>query len=257
MLRLLSAIGSWTVEVVSSFGKITILFLDTVRSSMTPPFRFKNILRQMDFLGAKSFYIVVFTGFFTGMVLALNGYLTFRILDAETMVGAAVALAMVREMGPVLASIMVIARAGSAIAAELGTMRITEQIDALTTMSVNPVKYLVVPRMIAGITMMPILATIFSVAGFIGSYFVGVKLFGINAGDFMANVHEILEMADFTKGLVKSIFFGLFLTLIACYYGFYASGGAAGVGRATNKAVVAGCVTIIISDYFLTALMWR
>jgi phospholipid/cholesterol/gamma-HCH transport system permease protein len=257
MLRLLSAIGSWTVEVVSTFGKITILFLDAVRSSVIPPFRFKNVIRQMDFLGAKSFYIIVFTGFFTGMVLALNGYLTFRILDAETMVGATVAIAMVREMGPVLASIMVIARAGSAIAAELGTMRITEQIDALTTMSVNPVKYLITPRLIAGITMMPILATIFSVTGFIGSYFVCIKLFGINAGDFMANVHDILEMEDFTKGLIKSLFFGLFLTLIACYYGYYTSGGAEGVGKSTNKAVVAGCVTIIISDYFLTALLWR
>jgi phospholipid/cholesterol/gamma-HCH transport system permease protein len=256
MFRLISTVGRWCIDLVYDLGKITLLLVEAAKTSFRRPFRFKNILRQMDFVGVRSMSIVFFTGFFTGMVLALNGYLTFKLINIETIVGGTVAIAMAREMGPVIASIMLIARAGSAMAAELGTMRITEQIDALTTMSINPVQYLVTPRIIAGITMMPILATIFSLAGFLGSYFVGVGLFGIAAGDFMKHVYDMLEIDDYTKGLIKSIFFGLFLTLISCYYGFYARGGAEGVGRATNKAVVVASVTVIISDYFLTAIMW-
>ncbi|MBN1571789.1 MAG: ABC transporter permease [Deltaproteobacteria bacterium] len=256
MLRFLSTVGGWVNEKLAEIGKVTILLLDAARWAFVPPFRFKNILRQMEFVGVKSINIVLFTGVFTGMVLALQGYLSFKLFNAESLVGGTVAVAMAREMGPVISAFMVIARAGSAMAAELGTMRVTEQIDALVSMSINPVKYLVVPRIIAGITMMPILSSIFSLAGFLGSYFAGVKLLGINAGVFMGRVYEILDLEDFTNGIIKSVFFGLLFTLIACYYGFNARGGAAGVGTATNKAVVVSCVTIVISDYFLTAIMF-
>jgi len=255
MKRPLFTFGNWLIEITREFGKCMLLFMDALHYLFTRPFRVHNTLVQLEFIGIKSMNIIVFSGFFTGMVLALNGYHVFRMLNIESLVGGTVAIALVREMGPVLAAIMVIARAGSAIAAELGTMKITEQVDALVTMSINPVQYLVSPRIFAGFTMMPILATVFSITGLIGSYFIGVIVLGINEGSFMANIRDIVELEDFFDGLIKSFVFGLLFSLISCYYGFYASGGAEGVGKAVNKAVVVGCVTIIVSDYFLSALM--
>jgi len=252
----MSFIIHWLRDQLADFGRISIMLYDAVRWSVVPPLRFRNCIKQMEFVGVKSFSIVMFTGIFTGAVLALHGYETFSMINMETMVGGTVAVAMAREMGPVLASIMVVARAGSAMAAELGTMRVTEQIDALVTMSINPVKYLVTPRLIAGITMMPILASIFSLTGFVGSYIVGVKILGINSGLFLANVTEIVDLDDYTHGMVKAVVFGLLMTLIACFHGFNARGGAEGVGKATNRAVVSGCVSIVVADYFLSALMF-
>jgi phospholipid/cholesterol/gamma-HCH transport system permease protein len=253
----LSLLFAWIFDKVGHFGRITILLIDAVRWAFVPPYRPKNILRQMDVVGFKSMPVIVFTGAFTGMVLALHGYLTFRHINMQSLVGGTVAVSMAREMGPVIAAIMVIGRAGSAMAAQIGTMRVTEQIDALTSMSINPVQYLVVPRIIAGITMMPILASIFSLVGFIASYFVGVVILHINSGDFMAHVRDLMEMSDYTNGLIKTLFFGLFISLIGCYYGLYATGGAEGVGRATTRSVVAASVTVIVSDYILTAMMFK
>ncbi len=247
----------WISEKVQHFGRLALLFVDTVRWTFVPPYRVRNLLRQIDFVGFKSMPVIVLTGAFTGMVLALQGYLTFRHINMQSLVGATVAVSMAREMGPVIAAIMIIARAGSAMAAEIGTMRVTEQIDALTSMSISPVQYLVVPRIIAGITMMPVLASVFSFTGFIASYFVGVVILHINGGDFLAHVHDLLLMSDYTNGMIKSLFFGLFLTLIGCYYGLYAEGGAEGVGRATTRAVVASSVTIVVADYILTAIMFK
>ncbi len=166
-MRVPSLLVDWISEKVLHLGRITLLFLDAARWAVRPPYRITNILRQMDFVGTKSLAIIVITGAFTGMVLALHGYLTFRHFNAESLVGATVAVGMAREMGPVIGAIMVVGRVASAMAAEIGTMRITEQIDALTSMSISPVQYLIVPRIIAGITMMPILASIFSLAGFL------------------------------------------------------------------------------------------
>jgi phospholipid/cholesterol/gamma-HCH transport system permease protein len=257
MITVPSLVLDWISEKVLHLGRITLLFIDAVRWAVIPPYRIKNVLRQIDFVGTKSLSIIIPTGAFTGMVLALQGYLTFRHLNSESLVGATVAVGMAREMGPVIAAIMVIARAGSAMAAEIGTMRVTEQIDALTSMSINPVKYLVVPRILAGITMMPVLASIFSLSGFIASYFVSVVILHINGGDLLYHVHDMLEMKDYTNGMIKCVFFGLFLTLIGCYYGFYAERGAEGVGRATTRAVVVASVTIVVADYILTAMMFK
>jgi phospholipid/cholesterol/gamma-HCH transport system permease protein len=257
MITVPSLVFDWISEKVLHFGRITLLFLDAARWAVLPPYRFKNVLRQMDFVGVKSLSIIIPTGAFTGMVLALQGYLTFRHFNSESLVGATVAVGMAREMGPVIAAIMVIARVGSAIAAEIGTMRVTEQIDALTSMSINPVKYLVVPRILAGITMMPVLASIFSLSGFVAAYFVSVVILHINGGDLLYHVHDLLEMTDYTNGMIKSVFFGFFLTLIGCYYGFYAKGGAEGVGKATTRAVVVASVTVVVSDYILTAMMFK
>ncbi len=170
--------------------------------------------------------------------------------------GATVALGMTRELGPVLTSLMVTARAGSAMAAEIGTMKVTEQVDALYVMAANPIQYLIVPRVIAGVIMVPFLTVISDFVGIVGGYFVGVGLLNINAGIFMKNITKMVELSDIFNGLVKAACFGLILSLVGCYKGFHTTGGAEGVGRATTEAVVLASITILISDYFLTALMF-
>ncbi|MBU1149436.1 MAG: ABC transporter permease, partial [Proteobacteria bacterium] len=218
--------------------------------------KLRNIFKQMEFVGVKSIFVVVLTGTFTGMVMALQGYHGFRMFSAESLVGSTVALGMTRELGPVLTSLMVTARAGSAMAAELGTMRVTEQIDALYVMAVNPVKHLIVPRVIAGVLMVPLLTVVADFVGILGGYFVGVHILGINSGVFVKNITRLVELDDIYNGLVKAACFGLILSLIGCYKGFNTRGGAEGVGRATTEAVVLASITILISDYFLTAIMF-
>jgi phospholipid/cholesterol/gamma-HCH transport system permease protein len=221
-----------------------------------PPLKLHNIFKQMEFVGVKSIFVVVLTGTFTGMVMALQGYHGFRMFSAESLVGSTVALGMTRELGPVLTSLMVTARAGSAMAAELGTMRVTEQIDALYVMAANPVKHLIVPRVIAGVLMVPLLTVVSDFMGILGGYFVGVHILNINSGVFIKNITRLVELNDIYNGLVKAACFGLILSLIGCYKGFNTYGGAEGVGRATTEAVVLASITILISDYFLTAIMF-
>jgi phospholipid/cholesterol/gamma-HCH transport system permease protein len=199
---------------------------------------------------------VIITGGFTGMVLALQTYYGFRRFSSEGLVGATVALSMTRELGPVLTALMVTGRAGSAMAAELGSMRVSEQIDALTVMALSPVKYLVVPRVLASLFMLPVLTVIADFTGILGGYFVGVKLLGINEGVFIARMIKYVSLDDIYNGLAKAAVFGVILSVISCYKGFYTRGGAEGVGRATTEAVVASSVTILISDYVLTSLMF-
>ncbi|HHL39344.1 MAG TPA: ABC transporter permease [Deltaproteobacteria bacterium] len=223
--------------------------------AFTPPFKFRNLFRQMEFVGVQSLFVVVLTGSFTGMVMALQSFNALKRFGAESLVGPTVALSMARELGPVLTGLMVTGRAGSAMATELGTMRVTEQIDALFTMALNPVKYLVSPRIIAGIVMLPVLTVVTDFVGVVGGYLVGVKLLGINPGVYIGRTVDFVTVSDIMNGLTKSVFFGLIISLIACYYGFYTSGGAEGVGRAATKAVVMGCVCILISDYLLSTLL--
>jgi phospholipid/cholesterol/gamma-HCH transport system permease protein len=210
----------------------------------------------MEFVGVKSIFVVVLTGTFTGMVMALQGYYGFRLFSAEGLVGSTVALGMTRELGPVLTALIVTARAGSAMAAELGTMRVTEQIDALYVMAANPVKYLIVPRVIAGVLMLPVLTVVSDFVGIVGGYFVGVHILDINSGVFVKNITSLVVLGDIYNGLVKAACFGLILSLVGCYKGFNARGGAEGVGRATTEAVVLASISILISDYFLTAIMF-
>jgi phospholipid/cholesterol/gamma-HCH transport system permease protein len=240
----------------AQFGSVWIMFMDSVYWTFHRPFRLAAIFKQMEFIGVKSVSVVIITGGFTGMVLALQTYYAFRSFGSEALVGATVALSMTRELGPVLTAIMVAGRAGSAIAAELGTMRVTEQIDALTVMALNPVKYLVVPRVLAGLFMLPILTAISDFMGILGGYFVGVKLLGINEGNFVSRMVRYVDLEDIYNGLAKAACFGIILALISCYKGFYAKGGAEGVGRATTEAVVASSITILIADYVLTSLMF-
>jgi len=235
---------------------MVILFFDAVRWAFVPPLRAKRIFKQMEFIGVKSVFIVVLTGTFTGMVMALQTYHGFRLFSAESLVGSTVALAITRELGPVLTALMVTARAGSAMAAELGTMRVTEQIDALSVMATNPTKYLVVPRIVACVITLPLLTVLADITGVLGSYFVAGKLLGIDGGVFTANIIKYVELGDIYNGLFKAMCFGLLMGTISCYKGLSTRGGAEGVGRATTESVVLSSVTILVSDYFLTALMF-
>ena len=241
---------------VEESGKITLLFLSALAWLVRPPLRLRLIAKQMEFVGVQSLSVVMITAAFAGMVLALQTYYGFRMFGGESLVGATVALSLTRELGPVFTALMVTGRAGSAMAAELGTMKVTEQVDALYTMSVNPVQYLIVPRILAAVLMVPILTILADFIGVVGGYFVGVHLLGINSGIFMARIVEFVDMDDITNGLIKSAFFGLILSLIGTFKGFYTTGGAEGVGKATTEAVVYASVSILISDYILTALMF-
>jgi phospholipid/cholesterol/gamma-HCH transport system permease protein len=252
----LDRLGRAVLENIEEMGKILLLFISVLAWMFRPPLKLRNIFKQMEFVGVKSIFVVVLTGTFTGMVMALQGYHGFRMFSAESLVGGTVALGMTRELGPVLTSLMVTARAGSAMAAELGTMRVTEQIDALYVMAANPVKHLIVPRVIAGVLMTPMLTVVSDFVGILGGYFVGVHILGINSGIFIKNITRLVDLDDIYNGLVKAACFGLILSLIGCYKGFNTRGGAEGVGRATTEAVVLASITILISDYFLTAIMF-
>jgi len=256
MIALVELFGRIIIRQIEEIGRICLFLFETLRCAVTPPFRMRLLIKQMEFVGVNSFMVVALTGTFTGMVLALQTYYGFRQFRAEGLVGATVALSMTRELGPVLMSLMVTARAGSAMAAELGTMRVTEQIDALLVMAIDPIRYLVVPRIVAAAAMAPILCVISDFVGIAGGYFVGVKLLGVNPGVYMENTIKFMSFSDIRSGLIKAACFGLILSIIGCYKGYGTRGGAHGVGRATTEAVVLASVLILISDYFLTAIMF-
>ena len=232
-----------------------VLSLRTLAWAARPPFRPAQVLLALDFVGAGSTFIVALVGLFTGMAFTVSTIVGFRQFSAEGMVGGVVALALARELAPVLASVVVTARAGSTMASELGTMRVTEQIDAITTMGVSPVQYLIVPRVLATTLVLPLLATCFGVFGQVGAYLVAVVWQGLDPGVFFDKITQFLAVSDLRMMGVKSIVFGFILSTICCKKGFFASGGAKGVGEATAKAVVTSIVAIFACDYVLTALM--
>ncbi|MCF8054972.1 MAG: ABC transporter permease [Deltaproteobacteria bacterium] len=254
-ISLLESLGIAAIRICAEAGGVLLLLIASLRWMFIPPFRIKEIIQQMEFVGVKSLLIVLLTGCFTGMVMTLQIYYGFKMFSAESLVGSTVALALLRELAPVLTALMVTARAGSAIAAYLGTMRVTEQIDALCVMAVNPVKYLVVPRIIACVFMMPLLTVFANFMGIIASYFVAVKILGINEGIFIANIVKYCGLSDLYNGLLKATCFGFLIAVISCYKGFYTSGGAEGVGRATTEAVVASALAVLVCDYIITAMM--
>lgn len=223
--------------------------------ALRPPVRPMQLIAALDFIGAGSLFIVLLVGMFTGMAFTVSTIVGFRQFSAEGMVGGVVALALARELAPVLASVVVTARAGSTMASELGTMRVTEQIDAITTMGVNPVQYLVVPRVVATTLVMPLLAMCFGVSGQLGSYVVAVMWQGIDPGVFLDRIDQLLRVSDLTMLVDKSLVFGFAFSLVCCKKGFFASGGARGVGEATAKAVVASIVAIFAFDIVLTTLL--
>lgn len=248
-------IGVTILRVLSDLGGVTLLIGQTFVLAVRPPWRFRNLLASCEAVGVGSLFVVVLTGFFTGAVFAMQSASAFRLFDAESLVGATVAISLTRELAPVLTGLMVTGRAGSAIATELGSMRVTEQIDALATMAVDPRHYLVVPRVLAGLITAPLLCMIFNLIGLWGSFLVAVYLQGIGQAQFWSRIQSWVDTADVLGGLIKAAFFGLLLTAIACYKGYNASGGAKGVGEATTEAVVLASVLILVTDYFLSAMM--
>jgi phospholipid/cholesterol/gamma-HCH transport system permease protein len=256
VFTLFNYLGRTVIDGLAQMGQILLLFLRAALWTFRPPFRLYLVIKQMEFVGVRSLPVVILTGVFSGGVFALQSYYGFNLFGAEGYVGPVVALALTRELGPVLTALMVTGRAGSAMAAELGTMRVTEQIDALTVMAANPVQYLVVPRIIAGLVMLPLLTIIADLLGIVGGYIVSVKLLGVDGGLYVAKTVEYLGLDDVLNGLAKAMVFGLIMALIGSYKGYYTRGGAEGVGRATTQAVVLASLSIIISDYFLTAVMF-
>ena len=251
-MNIIVKIGSRVLQEVEGVGRAISVFASTAYWFFRPPYRIRDTFLQMEFVGIKSFLVIALTGTFTGMVFALQTYHAFSVFTAESMIGATVALSLTRELGPVLSGLMVTARAGSAMAAELGTMRVTEQIDALHTMAVDPIEYLFVPRILASLIMVPVLTVFFDFLGIVGGYIVGVHYLGVPGGPFINSIIRYTDYDDLTHGLIKSCFFGLILSFVGCYKGYVATEGAKGVGLATTQAVVLSSVLILISDYFLT-----
>ena len=254
--KFLHLVGFLSIHFIEESGKVTMLLWNATRLIFKRPFNFKDILRQMEEVGVNSIPVVLITGAFTGAVLALQSYIGFKRFNAETFVGTVVALSMTRELGPVLTGLMVSGRVGSAMAAELGTMQVTEQIDALYTLAVNPIKYLIVPRLLAALIMMPVLVVFADLIGIAGGYFVSVKVLGSNPHIYLDRTWNYLVLNDIYSGLLKACIFGIIIAIISCYQGFYTQGGAEGVGKATTKAVVLSCLLILIFNYIITALLF-
>jgi phospholipid/cholesterol/gamma-HCH transport system permease protein len=243
------------VTVLAEVGLTARLFSATLFWGFRRPFRIPLFLEAMEFVGVQSVFIVGLTGLFIGMVFGIQLVDGFRDFGAENQTGAVVGMALARELSPVFTSLMVSSRAGSAMSTELGSMRVSDQIDALTTMAVNPVQYLVVPRVLAGTVMVPLLTMLFNMVGIFGAWIVCVQILGLDSGIFVDKVRWFVDVADLRQGIIKAFAFGLTISLIACRHGFYAKGGAAGVGQATTAAVVQSAVSILALDYMITSIV--
>jgi phospholipid/cholesterol/gamma-HCH transport system permease protein len=238
-----------------NIGLLVMLTGRTIVWMIRPPYRLGQLLAAMEFIGVQSIFIVSLTGIFSGMVLSLQSVHSLRQFGAEGAVGSLVAISLTREISPVFAALMVTARAGSAMAAELGNMRVTEQIDALVTMSVSPVQYLLSPRMLASVLMVPLLTILYTCVGMLGAWMVAVEWLGVDLGTFISNIEKYLVLRDFWMGEIKAATFGFLVSAVSCRQGFYTAGGAKGVGEATTRAVVQSAVAILIANYLITSWM--
>jgi phospholipid/cholesterol/gamma-HCH transport system permease protein len=248
-------LGRATLHYVREMGRMLLFLLATAAWLFRPPFRPLQVLKQLHFIGFKSTFVVVLTAAFTGMVLGLQIYYTLTKFGSEAVLGSVVALSMIRELGPVLAALMVTARAGSAMTAEIGIMRITEQIDALDTMAISPIQYLIAPKLLASLIAVPLLVSMFDVVGIYGGYLVGVNLLGGSSGSYWSSIESAVQWKDVYGGIMKSVSFGLIVSWVCCYKGFYTKMSAEGLGKATTEAVVLSAVLILIWDYFLTSVL--
>ncbi len=255
LVRMVDAALSIPLALLDEIGAVCTLFFQAMTWLVRPPFRWAQWLAALDFIGAESTFIVALVGLFTGMAFTVSVIVGFRQFSAEGMVGGVVALALSRELAPVLAAVVLTARAGSTMASELGNMRVTEQIDAITTMAVSPIQYLVLPRIVASTLVLPLLSIAFGLSGMFGAYLVAVVMQSIDPGIFWDRVNTFLQMRDITMCLTKAFVFGALVSTICCKKGYYATGGARGVGDATAKAVVTSIVTIFAADYLVTTIM--
>ena len=257
----LAQIGVDLIRIVRNLGRITIFTCDASMKLFAPPFRAHRIIDQFYFIGVVSLFVVVLTALFTGMVLGIQGYYTLSKFGSEGLLGSAVALSLIRELGPVLTALMVTGRAGSSIAANLGVMRISEQIDALHTMDINPITFLVTPRITAAVLSLPLLTAIFDMVGILGGYLTGVVMMDVNAGAYISGIIDSTTQRDIVSGIVKALVFGLVIASISCFRGYHCDSlksdtkGAEGVSYATTSSVVMVSVTILVLDYVITAMM--
>jgi phospholipid/cholesterol/gamma-HCH transport system permease protein len=255
IVRLITYFGHTLLGGIQDLGEMTEFIWSSLYWLTRPPFRFKEILAQIEFVGNKSVFIICLSSLFTGMVFALQTYSGFHMVNADTLIGPTVALALTRELGPVLTGIIVAGRAGAAMSAQIGTMRVTEQIDALEVMGVNPKQYLVMPRIVACVIAMPLLAAIFDFVGNIGAYMLATTLLRVDAATYIAKVDIFTKPKDIAQGLIKAAVFGFIFSCIGTHKGFNTTNGAKGVGVATNETVVLSSILILVSDYFLSAII--
>jgi len=255
-MNFLQPIGRVFLEFFATAGRLTLFTFSGVSHIVRPPFYYRIILKQMIDIGFYSLPVVGLTAVFAGMVLALQSYTGFSRFQAEGAIANVVVISITRELGPVLAGLMVAGRIGASVAAEIGTMRVTEQIDALTTLSTNPMKYLVAPRLLAGILMFPLLVAVADSIGIFGGYIVAVYKLGFNSSNYIQNTWDFMTLADFVSGIVKAAVFGFLVSLMGCYHGYHSKGGAQGVGMATTNAVVSASILILSFDYIITELFF-
>ncbi|HFD92264.1 MAG TPA: ABC transporter permease [Gammaproteobacteria bacterium] len=261
MKKYIERLGDSGLYYIEQIGRMGIFLGVCFINILKPPYKVYPIIKQVHFIGARSMFVIVVTGAFTGMVLGLQGYYTLTRFGSEDLLGSAVALGLIRELGPVLTALMVIGRAGSAICAEIGIMRNSEQIDTLECMAIDPYRFLIMPKIVAGIVSLPLLTFIFDVVGILGGYLIGVVLLGVNDGAYFNGMYESVLWKDVEMGIVKSFVFGLLLVWISAAKGFFlhlerkGAFGPEGVSRITTDAVVLASVTILVWDYLISAIM--
>jgi phospholipid/cholesterol/gamma-HCH transport system permease protein len=255
-MPILQPIGRTMLAFMAATGRLSMFTATSLSHCFRPPLYPRLILRQMVEIGYYSLPVVGLTAIFTGMVLALQSYTGFARFSAESAIPNVVIVSITRELGPVLAGLMVAGRVGAAMAAEIGTMRVTEQIDALDTLATNPFKYLVAPRLIAGITMLPLLVLVADTIGVFGGYLVSTAKLGFNPSTYIQNTIDFMEFQDVFSGVVKASVFGFLITLMGCYHGYTSKGGAQGVGMATTNAVVSASILILSTNYLITELFF-
>lgn len=246
------AVGRAVVVPVEELGRATRMLVGGFVNVFVPPFRLRLIVQQMEFVGVRSLPIILLTSFFTGAVFTVQGYRFLSMVDVEGLVGGTVGVSLTRELGPSLTALLVAGRAGSAMAAEIGSMRVSEQIDALEAMAVDPINYLVKPRLVATTLVMPLLTAVYDAVGILGSYLVAIYVVGMSPPSYTVRLWDWVDWDDVWTGLVKSVVFGVIIAVVSAYKGFATTGGARGVGEATTSSVVVSSVVILVTNYFLT-----
>jgi phospholipid/cholesterol/gamma-HCH transport system permease protein len=254
MTAAIARLGAFALDQVTELGQLLLLFLDILKTTFTQRPRWRETVGQIHKIGWQSQAVVLITGAFTGMVFAVQTYHQFQKVKMETAVGPVVSVAMTRELAPVLTALMVAGRVGAAIAAELGSMKVTEQLDALRSIGTSPVNYLAVPRFVAMLVALPLLTAEAMAFGIFSGYFVGVHMLGIDQAHFLNNMYKFTQAKDVISGLIKSVVFAVCIALISCHKGFTAGEGAEGVGRATTQAVVVSSLTVLIANFFIAVL---
>lgn len=257
IMPFLDAVGKGTLLFCDRIGTFILFLFDAFVVLFTTRLKFRQLLLQLENIGVGSLLIVFLTGSFTGLAFALQSYIGFSRVGTEEFIGLVVTLGMTRELGPVLTALMVTGRCGSAMAAEIGTMRISEQIDALKTLCIDPIQYLVVPRILASVLIVPCLTVVAMLCGILGGYFLCTYSIGMSSETYTRIIYERVELSDITGGLIKAACFGLILSWVGTYYGYLTSGGAHGVGRSTTQSVVIGSIIILIANYFLSSMLFQ